>query len=183
MSTQAAPQTSTWTVDKAHSSVEFSVKHMMFTTVKGQFTDFDATVVEDAADPARSSVEATINVGSIDTRDEKRDAHLRSADFFLADEHPTMTFKSTQVVPRGEDKFAVTGDLTIRGVTRQVTLDATKNGAGTNPWGMQVAGYSAATQINRKDFGLQWNVALETGGMLVGDTVKISLELELIKQS
>jgi polyisoprenoid-binding protein YceI len=183
MTTQAVPQTTTWVIDKAHSEIEFAVKHMMFTTVKGQFTEFSGTIVEDAADATRSSVDVTIDVASISTRDAKRDEHLRSSDFFLAETHPTITFKSTSVVARGTDHLSVTGDLTVKGNTRSVTLDVNKTGSGTNPWGQQVAGFTGTTQISRKDFGLEWNVALETGGVLVGETVKISLEVEATKQA
>ncbi len=183
MTTQIQPQTATWVIDQAHSEIEFAVKHMMFATVKGQFTEFSGTIVEDAADPTRSSVDVTINVASITTRDSKRDEHLRSSDFFLAEQHPTITFKSTSVTAGGADHLSVTGDLTIRGTTRPVTLDVTRTGSGTNPWGQQVAGFSGATQINRKDFDLGWNVALEAGGVLVGEMVKISLEIEATKQA
>jgi polyisoprenoid-binding protein YceI len=182
MTTQTQPTTSTWVIDKAHSEVEFAVKHMMFTTVKGQFTEFSGTIVEDAANPARSSVDVTIDVSSISTREPKRDEHLRSSDFFLAEQYPTITFKSTNVSVHGADRMSVTGDLTIRGTTRPVTLDVSRTGSGTNPWGQEVSGFSATTQIKRKDFGLEWNVALEGGGVLVGDNVKISLEVEATKK-
>lgn len=175
--------TTTWTIDPAHSLVEFSVRHMMFTTVKGRFGTLEGTIVEDAADPARSAVAVTIQAASIDTRDEKRDAHLRSADFLHVDEHATLTFKSTSVEPRGADHVLVHGDLTIRGTTRPVTLDVTRTGTGTSPWGTTVAGFSAETRINRKDFGLTWNVGLEAGGVLVGDEVKITIEVEAVKQA
>ena len=183
MTTQAEPQTSTWVIDKAHSEIEFAVKHMMFTTVKGQFTEFSGTIVEDTSDISRSSVEVTIDVSSISTRDEKRDEHLRSSDFFLVEQHPTITFKSKSMSVLGTDHFSLIGDLTIRGATQPVTLDVTRTGSGTNPWGQQVTGFSATTQFNRKDFGLGWNVALEAGGVLVGEAVKISLEIEATKQA
>jgi polyisoprenoid-binding protein YceI len=183
MSTEAQASTVTWSIDKAHSAVEFAVKHMMFTTVKGTFSELTGTIVEDTADISRSSVETTVEVASVSTRDAKRDEHLRSADFFAAEDHPAITFKSTAVHPIAADRFTVQGDLTIRGTTRSVSLDVTKTGSGVNPWGMQVAGFTATTQINRKEFGLNWNVALEAGGVLVGDTIKISLEIEAAKQS
>jgi polyisoprenoid-binding protein YceI len=176
-------QATTWKVDPAHSLVEFSTKHMMFTTVKGRFTSVRGTIVDDPADPTRSSVEAEIDVASIDTREEQRDNHLRSADFFHAEQHPLLTFKSTRVEPVGENHFKVIGDLTIRGASREVTLDTTFNGRGTNPFGAEVAGYTAETTINRKDFGLNWNVALEAGGFLVSDTIKILLEIQAVKQA
>ena len=179
----AVQGTTTWAIDPSHSLVEFGVKHMMFATVKGRFAGVRGRIDLNEADPAQSSVEVEIDAASIDTRDEKRDAHLRSADFFDAESHPVLTFKSTRVEPAGPDKLRITGDLTIRGITREVTLDATVNGRGVTPWGNEVAGYSAETQINRKDYGLGWNAALESGGVLVGDTVKISIEVEAGKQA
>ena len=167
-----------WAVDPVHSEVEFAVKHMMFSTVKGRFNDVSGTIVVDDADPGRSSVGVTIGAASIDTRDEKRDAHLRSADFFDVDRFPALTFASNWVEAVGGDRYRVTGNLTIHGVTREVTLDATFNGEGVNPWGQAVRGYSAEATINRKDFGLNWNVALEAGGVLVGDNMKIALDVQ-----
>jgi polyisoprenoid-binding protein YceI/DNA-binding MarR family transcriptional regulator len=183
MTTQTEPQIITWVIDKAHSSVEFSVKHMMFSKVRGRFGSFSGTIAEHASDLSLSAVDVTIDVSSIDTREEKRDEHLRSGDFFLAEQFPTITFKSTRVVPINTERFTVVGDLTIRGTTRQVSLDVTKTGTGTNPWGQQVAGFSAETEINRKDYGLVYNVALEAGGVLVSDNVKIFLEIEAAKQA
>jgi polyisoprenoid-binding protein YceI len=184
MATNIQQQTATtWTIDPSHSLVEFGVRHMMFTTVKGRFGALEGTIVEDDADPSRSSVQVTIQAASIDTRDEKRDAHLRSADFLDAENFPTLTFKSTSVEAKGTDHVLVRGDLTIRGTTRPVTLDVTRNGAGANPWGQTVAGFSAETKINRKDFGLTWNVGLEAGGVLVGDEVKIAIEIEAARQA
>jgi polyisoprenoid-binding protein YceI len=180
-----APQTETrtaWSIDPSHTLVEFGVRHMMFTTVKGRFSGIQGTIVFDEANPAQSSVEAEIDATSIDTRSEQRDAHLRSADFFDVEKYPTITFKSAKVEPVGNEEARVTGDLTIRDVTRPVTLDVTLNGFGKNPFGQEVAGFTAETTINRKDFGLNWNVALETGGVLVGDTIKIVLEIQAQKQ-
>ncbi len=175
--TDTATTTTTWTIDPSHSVVEFSVKHMMFATVKGRFTEVAGTISLDSANVANSSVDVTIGAASIDTRDEKRDEHLRSADFFDVETFPTLTFKSTSVEAKGDD-LKVTGDLTIHGVTKQVVLDSELNGQGVNPWGQQVISYSASTKINRKDYGLNWNTALESGGVLVSDEVKISIEIE-----
>lgn len=172
----------TWTIDQSHSVAEFSVRHMMVSSTKGQFQSISGAVQLDESDLTKSSVDATIDVSSITTRDEKRDEHLRSADFFEVTTYPSITFKSTGIAKTGGDSYDVAGDLTIRGVTRPVVLKTTFNGIGTSPWGTSVAGFEAATEISRKDFGLEWNVALETGGVLVGDKVKIQLEVELIKQ-
>ena len=169
----------TYTLDPAYTTVEFSGKHMMFATVKGQFRKVDGTIQLDAADLSRSSVDVTIDAGSLESGQEMRDGHLKSADFLHVEEHPTLTFKSTSVEARGDD-LKVTGDLTIHGVTKSVVLDAEFNGTGKNPWGKQVISYSASTKVNRKDFGLNWNAALEAGGMLVSDDVKISIEIEAI---
>jgi len=176
----SAPSTAvaTWTIDKSHSLAEFSVKHMMVSTTRGQFTDVSGSLTIDEANLANSTVEAVIGVESITTRDEKRDEHLRSADFFDAATYPTITFKSTAVKVKSDNDLVVTGDLTIRGVTRSVDLKAEFNGFNTSPWGARVVGFEADTEISRKDFGLEWNVALETGGVLVGDKVKIHLEVE-----
>jgi len=176
--TQTPPTTSAWTIDPAHSSVEFAVKHMMFSTAKGRFSDVKGTITLDEQDPTNSKVDVEIAVASIDTRDEGRDTHLRGADFFDAETFPTMTFQSTGVEPADDGTLRVTGTLQIRDVAKDVVLDATFNGRGTSPFGPQVVGYSAATTINRKDFGLTWNAALESGGVLVGEEVKISIDLE-----
>jgi polyisoprenoid-binding protein YceI len=183
MTTQTAQQTITWNIDKAHSSVEFAVKHMMFSTVKGRFSEFSGTITEHTSDLSLSAVDVTVDTASIDTHEDKRDGHLRSADFFDVENNPTISFKSTRVRPIHADRFTVTGDLTIHGTTRSVDLDVEKTGSGKNPWGMEVAGFSASTQISRKDFGLTYNAALETGGVLIGDAVKISLEIEAVKQA
>ena len=172
-----------WQIDPIHSLVEFGVKHMMFATVKGRFGGVAGQIVTEGDDPTRGRVEVEIDAASIDTRDERRDTHLRADDFLAQETHPTITFRSTRVEPVGGDRFRVLGDLTIRGVTKEVVLDATFNGRGTNPWGQEVAGYSATTEINRKDYGLQWNAALEGGGFLVGDNVRVTLEVEATKQA
>jgi polyisoprenoid-binding protein YceI len=155
---------------------------MMIAKVRGRFPDVEATVME-AGDRSASSVEAVIQVASIDTGDEKRDAHLRSADFFAAENHPEIRFRSTELKRTGEDRFELAGELTIRGVTRPVTLDVTEEGRARDPWGGERVGYSARARINRKDFGLEWNVALETGGFLVGDEIDIQIEAEAVLQN
>jgi polyisoprenoid-binding protein YceI len=172
----------TWNIDNSHTLAEFSVRHLMISTVKGRFGEVSGKVVADDADPSRAQIEATINVASIDTREAQRDAHLRSADFFDAENFPTLTFRSTRIEKAGDD-FKVTGDLTIRGTTREVVLDVTSEGRVKDPWGGERAGYSAKTKIKRSDFGLTWNMALETGGVVVGDEIKIALEVELVKQA
>lgn len=177
-----APAATTWSIDPSHSLVEFSVKHMMFTTVKGNFAGIKGTIVLDEANPANSSVEAEIDASSIVTRDEKRDAHLRSADFFHVEEHPTLAYKSRRVEPQGGDRAKVIGDLTIHGTTHEVVLDAEQTGRGTTPFGTQAVGFHATTKINRKDYGLTYNMALETGGVLVGDEIRIELEVEAVRR-
>jgi polyisoprenoid-binding protein YceI len=172
-----------WTIDGSHSLAEFSVKHMMVSTVKGRFQTVSGNITWDETNPANSSVEANIDASSITTHDEKRDAHLASADFFETEKYPTITFKSTKVEARNADNFKVTGELTMHGVSKEVTLDVEYNGTGKNPWGMTVAEFTAKTSISRKDYGLNWNVALEAGGMLVSDKINITLEVEAIAAS
>jgi polyisoprenoid-binding protein YceI len=169
-----------WNIDASHSLVEFSVRHLMITTVKGRFGSVSGTLEFDENNIENSSVEAVIETASIDTRDEKRDAHLRSADFFDVEKYPHLTFKSTKVEKVADSQFQVTGDLTILDVTRSITLNVEYAGQAKGPWGNTAAGFSTSTAISRKDYGLNWNVALETGGWLVGDQVKISLELEAV---
>jgi polyisoprenoid-binding protein YceI len=178
-----APQVSTWKIDPAHSLVEFSVRHMMVATAKGRFADFSGTIQFDPADLSDASVDVEIAAASITTDDEKRDAHLRSPDFLDAETFPTLRFVSTRVEPLGGDRARVYGDLSIRGVTREVVLETEFNGSGQSPYGTTVAGFSAQTSFNRKDFDLNWNVALETGGWLVSDTIKVSLEIEAVAGS
>ena len=172
----------TWSIDPTHSTVEFSVRHLMISTVKGRFGQVEGTIVIDETDPAASTAEITIPVASIDTRESQRDAHLRSADFFDADKHPTITFRSSGVQNVSADRFTLAGDLTLHGVTRPVTLDVVSEGRGRDPWGGERAGYSATTKIKRSDFGLTWNQLLETGGLAVSDDVKITLDIELVKK-
>ncbi len=180
---KGSEKVSTWVVDPAHTSVEFAVKHMMFTTVRGRFTGFEVDLDFDPGHPERSSMEARIEAATIDTRNADRDAHLRSGDFLLAEEHPHIVFKSRRIEPIAQGTYRVVGDLSIRGVTRETALEASFGGTGKSPWGQEVASFSAEAKINRKDFGLNWNAALETGGVLVGDEVKILLEVEAIKQA
>jgi polyisoprenoid-binding protein YceI len=181
-STFAPDSTITWKIDPAHSHAEFKVKHMMISNVKGSFSSLTGTLIEDTADPIRSQVEATIDISSISTGDEQRDAHLKSADFFHHEQHPVMTFKSTKIEKKGDEEYAVTGDLTVHGVTKSVMFAVEGPSApGKDPWGNTRIGLSATTKINRKDFGLTWNAALETGGILVGEDVQIALEVQFIK--
>ena len=172
-----------WRIDGSHSAAEFAVKHLMISTVKGHFANVTGSVTVDEANPAKASVNVTIDVGSVDTRDEKRDAHLKSADFFDVQRFPTITFRGKRIDGSIDGEFKLVGDLTIRDVTREVTLNVEAAGSVTDPWGGERTGFAATTKINRKDFGLTWNVALETGGVLVGDEVKISIEVELVKEA
>jgi polyisoprenoid-binding protein YceI len=181
-STVAPVSTITWKIDPAHSHAEFKVKHMMISNVKGSFSGLSGSLIEDTADPTRSQVEATIDISSISTGDEQRDAHLKSADFFHHEQHPAMTFKSTKIEKKGDEEYAVTGDLTLHGITKPVTFAVEGPSApGKDPWGNTRIGLSATTKINRKDFGLSWNAPLETGGILVGEDVQIALEVQFIK--
>ena len=179
-STQAG--TTTYTIDTSHSQVGFSVKHMMFSTVRGNFRGFEGTVVVDNDNPANSRVDVTVDASSVSTGDDKRDEHLRSADFFDVANFPTITFKSTGVSFTSVDDFTINGELTLHGVTAPVVIKAEQTGEGTNPWGVDVAGFEGSTKINRKDFGLGWNATLEKGGVLVGEEIKITLEIEVAKQ-
>jgi polyisoprenoid-binding protein YceI len=180
MSTQTAVATA-WNVDASHSHLEFAVRHLMITTVKGRFGEVSGTLHGDEDDLANASIELTIPVSSIDTREAQRDAHLRSADFFEAEKYPTIQFRSTRIAKAGADRFTVEGDLTIRDVTKRITLTVEAGGRVRDPWGGERVGYSTSTKINRKDFGLTWNQALETGGVVVGDEVKISADLEFVR--
>ena len=171
----------TWTIDNSHSHVGFAVKHMMIATVRGEFRSYKAELALDLDDLTRSTVTAEIDVASIDTREAQRDDHLRSADFFDAATHPTMRFESRRIERAGED-YRLIGDLTIRGTTREVVLDAEFAGIHKDPWGNTRTGFTITGAVNRKDFGLTWNAALETGGVLVGEKVKLDLTLEAILQ-
>lgn len=175
---------SSWRIDPAHSHVEFAVRHLMISSVKGAFGDVQGTVWVDESDPRTVLVDVVIQVASIDTRQEQRDAHLRSPDFFDAAKFPTITFRSRRAQGNPlEGDFRLTGDLTVRGITREVTLDVSPEGQLTDPWGEERAGFSAHAKIDRTDFGLTWNQALEAGGVLVGNEIKISIEVELIRQA
>ena len=177
--TSAIVPTGTWNIDPSHSTIGFSVKHMMIATVRGRFTQFAGTISAD--DEGSTRIDGVVQAASVDTSEPQRDEHLRSADFFDAANHPEIRFASTAVTPRGADEYRITGDLTIKGTTRQVTLDATVNGAGTDPWGNERIALEASGTINRKDFGLNWNQVLEAGGVLVGDKIKITLDLSTVK--
>jgi polyisoprenoid-binding protein YceI len=180
--TQAPTSTSTWKIDPAHTNVEFAVKHLMITTVKGHFTDVEGEIVIADGDPSRSSVTATLQAASIDTRTGQRDDHLRSADFLDVANYPVITFRSTRI--SGEaSKFTVAGELTIHGVTKEVTLEVTNEGAGKDPWGGERIGFSGKTKFDRREFGLTWNQAIESGGVVVGHEVKVTLEVEAVKQA
>ena len=169
----------TWSVDPSHSAVSFVARHLMVSKVRGNFASFAGAITIDE-NPVASKVEATVDVASITTGDEGRDGHLQSADFFEVEQHPTWSFVSTSIVPKGDD-YLLHGDLTIKGVTKPVTFDLEFEGVATDPWGNTKAGFSAETEISRKEFGLEWNVALETGGVLVGDKVKIQLDIQALK--
>ena len=184
MTTVTAPEvvTTTWNIDPVHSSAQFKVKHMMISNVKGEFTGITGSLKFDGEDVSRSSVEASIDATTINTRDPQRDAHLKSPDFFDAGKFPTLTFKSTGVSKKGDGELAVTGELTIHGRTRNVVFEVEGPSApAKDPWGNTRVGLSATTRINRKDFGLTWNSALETGGVLVGDEVTITLDVQFVK--
>ena len=174
--------TTLFAVDPAHTLVEFAVRHLMISTVRGSFKEVQGTVRTDERDPANTAIDVSVNIASIDTREPQRDAHLKSADFFDAEHFPVMAFHGRRVVGATSQPFKVVGDLTIRGVTREVTLEVAPGGSLIDPWGNQRAGFSATAKISRGDFGLKWNQALETGGVVVGDEVKISIDVELVKQ-
>jgi len=184
MTTLTAPQvaTGTWNIDPAHSVAEFKVKHLMISNVKGQFAKLSGTLTLDESDLTRSHIEASIEAPSIETRAAQRDAHLKSADFFHVEKFPTLTFKSTGIKRVADGELSIEGDLTIRGVTRKVFFSVEgPTSPAKDPWGGIRVAASATTKINRKDFGLTWNAALETGGLLVGDEVTITLDVEFVK--
>lgn len=169
-----------WVIDKAHSEIGFEVRHMMVSKVRGHFESYEAEIeADDLTDLTNGKVSFTFDVASINTKLADRDNHLKSADFFDVEKYPTITFKSTEVKKKDDDEYEVTGDLTIKDVTKPVTFKVEFNGKGKNPWGVEVYGFEAEAKINREDFGLTWNAALETGGVLVGKDVKIKAALEV----
>jgi polyisoprenoid-binding protein YceI len=167
--------------DVAHTRIGFVARHAMVTSVRGSFTDFEGTAHIDAADPARSSARLSLKVASIDSRNEQRDGHLRSADFFDAETYPEVTFVSTAVERLDDDEFRVTGNLTVKDVTKPVTVELTFNGSAKDPFGNLRAGFEGKTTVNRKDWGLTWNAALETGGLLVSDKIRLEFDVSAIK--
>jgi polyisoprenoid-binding protein YceI len=173
-----------WTIDPAHSAAHFSVRHLMISNVRGEFTKVTGSATIDPVNSAKSSVEITIDAASINTREPQRDEHLKSPDFLDVAKYPTLTFRSTKIEAQGAENFKLTGDLTIRGVTKGVTFDVEgPTPAVKDPWGNLRAGVSASTKINRKEFGVAFNALTETGGVMVGDEVKITIEAELIQQA
>ena len=172
-----------WKIDPAHSQIQFSIRHMMISNVRGRFENFTGVVEFDEQDPIHSTVDIQIEAASVNTREARRDGHLRSPDFFDADKYPYLTFKSKRVEKTDATHGRVVGDLTIRDIAKEVVLDVEYSGQAKSPWGAISAGFDATTKINRKDWDLTWNVALETGGVLVGDEINVSIELEIIKQA
>jgi polyisoprenoid-binding protein YceI len=175
--TQTATAARTLSIDRSHSEVAFQVRHLL-SRVRGRFADFEGTIEFDEIHPQNSRVDVVIQAASIDTAEGDRDTHLRSADFFEVDRYPTLTFRSTSIVPRGDISYDVAGDLTIHGVTKSVTLPASFLGKAHDPWGSEKVAFEAELMLNRKDYGLHWNAALETGGFLVGDEVKVMLSIQ-----
>jgi polyisoprenoid-binding protein YceI len=175
------PDPADWQLDPVHTSVEFTARHLMVSKVRGKLTDVSGTI-HIAADPTESRVEARIDPRSVETGDEQRDAHLRSPDFFDVDRYPEITFRSTKLEGSSPGQFLVHGDLSVHGITRPVTLEVEYHGVTPDPWGGRRAGFSATTELNREDFGLTWNVALEAGGVLVGKKIRLDFEIEAIKQ-
>ena len=178
-----ADLTGTWTLDPSHTRIGFVARHAMVTKVRGAFNEFEGTAVVDGNDLAASKVNVAIQAASIDTRNEQRDGHLRSNDFLAMDDHPTITFASTDVRSTGATSFDLIGDLTIKGVTRSVTVPFMFEGAATDPFGNLRAGFEGAVTINRKDYGITWNAALETGGVLVGEKIVLEFEVSAIKNA
>ncbi len=170
-----------WQIDSSHSHINFTARHMMISKVRGSFESFSGTVNFNEENPVNSTVEIAVDLSSINTRDAQRDGHLKSPDFFDVASHPTMRFVSTRVEQIDENNGRLIGDLTIKGVTHEVALDVEYAGVAKSPWGTESAGFSATGSLNRKDWGLNWNQALETGGVLVGDKINIEIELELVK--
>ena len=183
MSTAVSTETSTWNIDPVHSTAQFKVKHMMISNVKGEFTKITGKLELDESDITKSRVEAFIDATTINTREPDRDTHLKSAEFLDVEKFPNLSFKSTQISKNGEGELSVEGDLTMHGVTRKVVFEVEGPSAATkDPWGNTRIGLSATTRVNRKDFGLNWNSVLEAGGLLVGEEVAISLDVEFVKE-
>jgi polyisoprenoid-binding protein YceI len=180
MSARTQPQP--WTFDLAHSSINFTVRHMVVSKVRGRFTRWGGSLVMDENDPTSAAVDVSIEAGSVDTGVEQRDGHLRSADFFDAERFPTLTFRSSGIEKTEDGAYRLNGDLTMHGVTRPVSLDVEFAGSAKDPWGGLRAGFSARTTLDRKDFGLTYNQLLETGGVVVGEKVEIGIEVEAVKQ-
>jgi polyisoprenoid-binding protein YceI len=179
--TQFGALTGTYTIDTAHSRFGFVARHAMVTKVRGAFNEFEGTAVLDGDQPENSSVQITLQVGSVDTRNAQRDGHLRTNDFLDAENYPTIEFRSTSIAFEGGNDFAVTGDLTIKGVTKQITIPLEFQGAATDPFGAQRVGFEGSVVINRKDWGVNWNAALETGGVLVSEKVTLEFEISAIR--
>jgi polyisoprenoid-binding protein YceI len=177
----SAVMTRTFAIDKTHSEAAFQVRHLI-SQVRGRFADFEGTIDFDEESPARSKVQVTIQAASIDTNTPDRDAHLRSDDFFAVEKYPTLTFVSTRVTPKGRGAFEVAGNLTMRGVTKALAIPVSYLGKATDPWGNEKVAFEAEVTLNRKDFGLNWNAAIEAGGFLVGDEVKVSLSIQAAAQ-
>ncbi|MDP9738476.1 UNVERIFIED_ORG: polyisoprenoid-binding protein YceI [Bacillus sp. B2I3] len=172
-----------WIVDPTHSAIEFSVKHMMIAKVKGSFNKFEASILANPSDLTTAEIDFTVDVASIDTRNADRDNHLRSADFFDVEKNPTLTFKSTKIVKTDEDEYDVTGNVTLNGVTQEETFSITFEGQGKDPWGNEKAGFSGKGKVKRSDYGLTYNAALETGGVLIGDQITLTIEIEAAKEA
>jgi polyisoprenoid-binding protein YceI len=170
-----------WTVDPTHSAIEFSVKHMMIAKVKGSFNKFEANILANPSDLTTAEIDFTVDVASIDTRNADRDNHLRSADFFDVEKNPTLTFQSTKIVKTNEDEYDVTGNVTLNGITQEETFAITFEGQGKDPWGNEKAGFSGKGKVKRSDYGLTYNAALETGGVLIGDQITLTIEIEVAK--
>ncbi len=182
MSTDLAATTGTWEIDPTHSTIGFVARHAMVAKVRGGFSEFTGTMTLDGADPAKSSAQLTIVASSFSSNSDEPDAHVKSADFLDVEQFPTLTFTSTAVTAKGDDEFIVTGDLTIHGVTKPVDVKFELLGTSQDPWGNTRIGFEGKAEISRKEFGLVWNVALETGGVLVGDTVKLEMDVEAVKK-
>ena len=172
-----------WIVDPTHSAIEFSVKHMMIAKVKGSFNKFEASILANPSDLTTAEIGFTVDVASIDTRNADRDNHLRSADFFDVERNPTLTFKSTKIVKTDEDEYDVTGNVTLNGVTQEETFNITFEGQGKDPWGNEKVGFSGKGKVKRSDYGLTYNAALETGGVLIGDQITLTIEIEAAKEA